>query len=599
MAPQITAKFCDLVQTESKGLCFLAKVKMAKGKIISDEAVITMQIGDHEFSPATWVNPDFQEYFRTHMATDLKQKMSNLLQVYQNDKFQQAVLNCLSRSIPGEGLDDYAKLVFANCRNIIPQPPRVVLFGLTACAINHSCIANAGLRIYTHPDHPSMQRTQVVTNQEIEAGTEITVSYKLINGTTTERRRQLQESYGFHCVCDDCLDDTVETSEIYDKINKLLQIVEAPLEAHGKKEAPWMFFDAARELFAEYEKLGIADLRCAELFEICATVAAYHSDALRTHHFLTFADEHWKYLRPSKIREGAPIKNNPAKHRSWGHSVLGLSSMEDDELFLARTPELEFYNRVMMTGHAGSYDRIQPKEEALAEEESLARKAGDELIAEAEAEKGKQAAATPAKKSKKKKKRSKGKKGVAGGDVGGEETAEPMLAAPEVRLNAGEEGGEGELGGTGWEVVGGKKCSQQRAQEAAAAPVAKMETVPEPEPEPEMEPVAAAPVVVAAVVEEEEEEKKGRVEEEEKKERVEEEKGEEEVEDGGRAEFSVGDAAVAAEEGRLGRMRAYSQPVPFSPAAVADNDPLVLPLREDMGLFARYLRLLVAQTSQE
>jgi hypothetical protein len=133
-----------------------------------------------------------------------------------------------------------------------------------------------------------------------------------------------------------------------------------------------------------------------------------------------------------------------------------------------------------------------------------------------------------------------------------------------------------------------KKRSQQRAQEAAAAPVAKMETVPEREPEPEMEPVAAAPVVaVAAVLEEE------------KKERVEEEKGGEKVEDGGRVRFSVGDAAVAAEEGRLGRMRAYSQPTPFSPAAVAEDNPLVLPLREDMGLYARYLRSLVAQLNQE
>jgi hypothetical protein len=113
--------------------------------------------------------------------------------------------------------------------------------------------------------------------------------------------------------------------------------------------------------------------------------------------------------------------------------------------------------------------------------------------------------------------------------------------------------------------------------------MAKMELAPVREPEPEPEPVAAAPVVVAAV----EEEKKR-----------EEEKGEE-VKGRGEAEFSVGDAAVAAEEGRLGRMRGYSQPTPSSPAAVEDDDPLVLPLREDVALLTRYLRSLVAQMSQE
>lgn len=90
----------------------------------------------------------------------------------------------------------------------------------------------------------------------------------------------------------------------------------------------------------------------------------------------------------------------------------------------------------------------------------------------------------------------------------------------------------------------------------------------------EVEPVAAAPVVVAAV--------------EERKEGKEGEKREE-VEGRGSAGFCVGDYANAGEEEGLGRMRAYSQPPPFSRTARHDEDPLVLP-----GVGQEHLRLCVA-----
>lgn len=452
MLPQPAAEFCDLRQTEAKGLGLFAKVDIAKGTVISREVNVKIEIGDHKFSPATLTNPDFQEYFRTHMAMGVEEAMSNLVAYYQNDTFQPAIFDRLSRSFSGEGLSNHAKLLLTNCLDVSLSPLVLIHSGPTTCTLNHSCIANATVRGYPVSNDPSMLLAEVVAVKAIEAGTEITVPYQVFSDPTAERRLQPLEIYGFECVCDICMDDTARARDSYANINRLLEVVDTPLEDERKQRTPWLFFKAACELVDEYKRLGIEDKRYAQLFENCARVAAYHSDAIRTHKFLRFADVHWRMLRPTEVTRQLAAESIPEKHPQWGHTTLGLSSMQDNDLFRDRASAQDVYNRVMMTGYEESYDRIKPKEEAIAEEEILARKAADELVAEVEMEKGKQAAATPAKKVKKKRTRKqKAKKGATSGEGEDEESVGPILAAPDVRLNVGEAGRRVGLDGRRWE----------------------------------------------------------------------------------------------------------------------------------------------------
>ena len=547
MYPQPAGGFCDIRQTEGKGLGLFAKIDIAKGTVISDEITISIDTGNYDFSAATWENPEFWENLRTHRATNVEKAMSDLISYYKNDGFQQSVLDRLSRSLSAEGLSDLANLLFTNCHPASNSHPLVISFGPTTCAFNHSCVANATFRGHSPDgpeDDPLIRLTQVVAVKPIKAGTEITVPYLPSSLPTAERRAQLHAAYRFKCVCDICMDETTETRNSYAQIKRLSQIIEAPLDDdESKQRTPWLFFEAARDMAEEYKKHGIQDWRYAQLLEHCASVSAYHSDAIRTYYFVTLAELHWSILRPSEAARKQPIKLNPELHPYWGHTTLGLSLLEDYQLFRSRTMREDVTKRIMMDGHEGSYDRIMPREEAFAEEERLAQKAAEELIAEEDLEKEK-TVVTPAKKVKKKKTRKNKRKNKSTDKEEDEKKTEEEK----------EENKENEE----------KKENEQNEKNESKDKVKEKRKEKEENKEAEL-------VVAAAAAVEDREQSEGR----------------------GSAGFSVGDAAVAGELGKLGRMRAFSQPPPFSPAPRYD-ETLVLPRvgREYSRLCASYLDVL-------
>jgi hypothetical protein len=150
----------------------------------------------------------------------------------------------------------------------------------------------------------------------------------------------------------------------------LLEKVNVSPEHESKRSTPWLFFGSAFELLTEFEIFGIEDKRYLRLLDDCASVAAYHSDAVRTHFCLEFAARYWKIIRPGHLGRPHQWMWSPEQHPQWGHTEKGLSHLEDVQLFLDRTEEPP--KRVLMIGYDGdpqkrTYDRILPKEEAFAE----------------------------------------------------------------------------------------------------------------------------------------------------------------------------------------------------------------------------------------
>ncbi len=456
-------------QTEKKGLGLYAKVDIAEGTVISQEITIQIDFGEYNFSAATWESPKFWDALRSHEDRPVEDAVSGLIALYKDDAFVQTVLSQLSRSLSMPGLSDHENLFFTNCHPLkFTSPPFSGFFGPVTCSFNHGCIGNAAFSVSGTKDHIYLV-TNVVAVKPIKAGTEITIPYNTSSLTTAERRLSLREIFRFDCVCEVCMDVTPQTIETFAKVIALLQVVEAPLDYECKQKTPWVFFKSAFQLGKEYKKLGIKDLRCATLWEHCASVAAYHSDALRTHYCLIWAAAYWKTLGPGRAVQMRSIVNRPELHPRWGNTTLGLSSMADDEVLRSRFQSDEaLLRRILMAGHDDtSYDRIKPREEDLAEKEKLAEQKRTDFLAELDEEEGKkkkkEPAAVPMKKAKKKRsKKQRGKGRSAGGaDEGGEGAWETVVPAslPQVeRLNVVEEGEEDGAGGAAdWEEVGPKK----------------------------------------------------------------------------------------------------------------------------------------------
>jgi SET domain len=265
MHPQPAATYCEIRQTDNKGLGLFAKVDIKEGTVISDEINIKVGIGNFEFSAATWQNPDFWQHFKDHGGEDLETAMSGLISYYKDDVFQHIVFDRLSRSIP-EGLSDKANLLFTN--GLSPKshsPPNWITFGPTTCAFNHSCISNAILIGEVVKGDPTRLRYQVMALKDIEAHIEITVSYGLSNLPTAERRLKIRDIFRFDCVCEVCIDESIDTRENYAIVNRLLPDITAPPEHEIKRRTPWRFFKKALELAETYHKLGIMDSRFAQL----------------------------------------------------------------------------------------------------------------------------------------------------------------------------------------------------------------------------------------------------------------------------------------------------------------------------------------------
>lgn len=462
---QPAGNLCKIRQTKKKGLGLYAKVDIAEGTLISEEKIMKFELGEYKYSSATWENPEFWEAIRSNKVRPIEHRVSDLIASYEDDIFVQNVVSQMSRSLSIPGLSDHENLVFTNCHpHKVKIPPFSGLFGPVTCSFNHSCIANATFSVRSTEDDFHLVAS-VVALKAIKAGTEITISYATLPFPTAERRLKLREVYGFECVCEICMDVTHKTMESFAKMTALSKEVGAPLEHDEcKQKTPWLFFKSATELDVEYMKLEIKDIRCAFLWEHCAAVAAYHSDALRTHHCLSQAVSYWKTIGPGMLVYLRPIINRPELHPRWGNTALGLSSMADNELFLSRTKKEALLARVLMIGHDHkSYDRIKPEEEDLAEKEKLAEQKRRELLADLEKEEGKKkkgSAAVPTKKAKKKgPKKQKGKRGSAGGaEEGSEETVVPALSLQVEQLNVvEEEEDEDGAGGAGWEEAGPKK----------------------------------------------------------------------------------------------------------------------------------------------
>lgn len=483
MHHQPAGELCDVRQTETKGLGIFAKVDIRAEAVISDEVIIKICIGGHKFSAATWEDPKFMGDFRNYAAADVEQAMADLLSYYEDDAFQISLLSRLLSSVaasssPAGGLTKNAELMLKNCLTTsASSPPFWIFFGPTTCTFNHSCIPNASFVGYFVDDEPNKLRSQVVALKPIKANSEITLSYRIFHLPTAERRTQIREVFRFDCVCDVCIDDSLDMQESDLKLYTLNSQIGVAPEHEIKRRAPWRFFKAAHELADEYVKLGIKDTRLPHLWENCASVAAYHSDAIRTHLFYLYAAFDWKNVQPSNEQRCNEFAVFPETCPGWGHTRIGLSQMDDVPQF--KSQEAEIPERMLMVNHIEeSYDRIMPKKEAeqkrqmeeqatLAEREKLADKAdradkiAKELLAEEEAEKSKKPTPAPAPKAKKKMMRKrKEKKAVTGGEGKMEIARGAASAAPELRLNTAEV--EEEV--AGWEVVGRMKGSKQQTK---------------------------------------------------------------------------------------------------------------------------------------
>ncbi|KAF7511123.1 hypothetical protein GJ744_005354 [Endocarpon pusillum] len=463
--PQPAGRLCEIRRTKKKGLGLYAKVDIAKATIISEEISVEFDLGKYKFSAATWEDPEFWEGTRSYRLQPVEDAVSDLIAMYKDDAFVQTVASQLSRSLSVPGLSDHANLFFTNCQPLkLTSFPVSIFFGPITCAFNHSCSGNATFNACGTGDGVNLV-TNVVAIKPIKAGTEITISYMLLPFPTAERRLRLRKSYRFECVCELCMDMNPETTESFAKGIALMKEIEAPIERDNKKQkTPWLFFKSALQVAEGYRKLQIKDMRCAVLWEQCASVAAYHSDALRTHYCLRWAAAYWNTLGSDRTEALHPVSLSPEKHPHWGNTTLGLSSMADNELFRSRTQKDALLGRILMAGHeAESYDRIKPKEEDLAEKEKLAEQKRAELLAELGEEeekkkKKKEAAAVPKKKAKKKgSKKQNGRKGAAcGAEKGSEEAIVPAPPDQVVRLNAVEDREQTEASGAGWEEVGVK-----------------------------------------------------------------------------------------------------------------------------------------------
>ena len=403
-------ELCYLGSTTNRGLSLNAKEDIPRGAVISDELVIVVDMGNFDYSDMAWGREAFWAAFRNRPAEAVEAAMVALREKHPEQDLEHSILERLPRSHPDQGITDLVDLFLTNC---LPEFSKGessgLIFGSVTCTLNHSCTPNAALIPYHDPDDSGKIYYRVLALSKITRDTEITVSYLEQLLPSARRQSRIVEQFAFSCRCSSCEDESDDVAGTWEKIEELEALIYGEGGPEVKRVTPWCFFRQSTQLEICYLNLQILDDRCSLLLEQCASVAAYHSDGVRTCYFIGAVISFWKPFHHPKMDRYLELLLHPQRHSLWGQTEMGLSSSRD----AGRMADEDLPRIRMLTTNDEAYDRIVLDEEAarkreadLAERQRLADEAAQELLAEEEAEQASKTLAAAKAATKRNKKRS-------------------------------------------------------------------------------------------------------------------------------------------------------------------------------------------------
>ncbi len=181
--------------------------------------------------------------------------------------------------------------------------------------INHACNPN-GVQFWNE----LREELTVYAMRPIPSGTEITTSY-LMGGTSSERKSNLKDQFGFECACELCSLPKEKREQSDTRLRRAQELDALIGDERTPYEEPDRVLKACKELFDIYELESIKDGRVSRLYYDAFQTCNLHSDLARARCFVKY------YCDAKQMAEGKDSINvleerryikDPRKHGSFG-----------------------------------------------------------------------------------------------------------------------------------------------------------------------------------------------------------------------------------------------------------------------------------------
>lgn len=191
--------------------------------------------------------------------------------------------------------------------------------------INHSCRSNA-----QQAWNERLGRETVYAVRPIAEGEEITVSYH-VGGTSSARRGQLKQFFGFDCMCEICALPPAELAASDAKVLRAEQLDASIGDPKRVMLTPEKALGDCRALLRLYEDEGIRDMRLPRLWYDAFQIANMHGDEARARVFAQRSREarvlcEGEESEDARVMMGLSI--NPKGDESYGASKKWAQGVE-------------------------------------------------------------------------------------------------------------------------------------------------------------------------------------------------------------------------------------------------------------------------------
>ena len=462
------------IRETKKGRGLFARKDLPRGTLILTERVVAVHFPEVERID-DWIDPDFWK--KLSASEDNSRDIEKMVHNYISGKTQdeKSIISKLASTISGF---HHLASTFLTNRLRLTSGCNIFGLGVHFSLLNHACIPNACVSSGEYDDTQGRATVWIKSAKEIKAGQEISVSYVNLNIARKERRALTRKLFEFSCICTTCKKPDPAKEQLMEQFghafNRLL-VHHVNFAGHSR---PWEFFRNAGETLRLLGEIGIVDGRVAHVWELCAYVACYHSDAVRAQHFFQRAAEFYKVIESTgscNLQTRTALAADPSSDTHWGRTSLGYSKTsyhfvpKDETHALARLFMTDYdapeYHR-LVTGPDNGLTSVTTQglakleharmEAAVAASEAQAKA----LIAEVE-----QGAAAQDKVGAKKKSRSEPKKSKKSKKAKGKAKQEPEAELRKERGRSSDvedtDGGKNDDGGS--EVTIASNASDQRA----------------------------------------------------------------------------------------------------------------------------------------
>ncbi|GAA6006472.1 hypothetical protein JCM11491_004973 [Sporobolomyces phaffii] len=187
---------------------------------------------------------------------------------------------------------------------------------LNGSRFNHACNANC------HRAWDDKQGVEwFIAMVDIEAGTELTISYIEYKATRAARQLELQATFGFDCTCDACTLGREETA-VSDERRLKIKAISRSTE-YLRLVDPLKLVRDVKVAFSLMEEEGILEGRADLAFE-CLSVCAYNGDRLNTRLWTDKTlelDRRESGIWSSMYRQMKGWQGTPTRHPGWNFSA--------------------------------------------------------------------------------------------------------------------------------------------------------------------------------------------------------------------------------------------------------------------------------------